>query len=87
MMTGRLTVVQRMGVVVGAHLGAGGLLAAPPRVAKAAPDNGAKDVELGLKEFRVTFDQPMSTGGNPLCPKLERPPSGWLVLGRRGFRP
>jgi hypothetical protein len=52
-----------MCAVVAALLGTGSLLAAPPTVLKAAPDNGAKDVDPGLKEFRVTFDQPMSSGG------------------------
>ncbi len=47
-----------------------------PRVAKATPDNGAKDVSPSLKEFRVVFDQPMSqggmsiVGGGPTFPKM-----------------
>lgn len=37
--------------------------AAPPRVAKAVPDNGDVGVDPGLKEIRVTFDQAMNRGG------------------------
>ncbi|MBN2581929.1 MAG: Ig-like domain-containing protein, partial [Planctomycetes bacterium] len=37
--------------------------AAPPKVVKAEPDNGATNVDPALREIRVTFDQDMSTGG------------------------
>ena len=33
----------------------------PPVVVKTFPAAGAKDVEAGLKEIRVTFDRPMQT--------------------------
>ena len=39
------------------------LVAKPPQVEKAEPDNGAVDVDPGLREIRITFDQPMSKGG------------------------
>ena len=38
-------------------------LATTPHVVKADPDNGATNVDPNLKELRVTFDQPMDTGG------------------------
>ncbi len=38
-------------------------LAAPPKVAKATPDNSQLDVDPSLSEFRVVFDQPMHPGG------------------------
>jgi beta-lactamase regulating signal transducer with metallopeptidase domain len=34
-----------------------------PKVAKLSPENGATDVDPGLKMIRVTFDMPMDTGG------------------------
>jgi len=37
--------------------------AAAPKVVKAVPDNGAKDVDPSTTEIRVTFDQPMQPGG------------------------
>ena len=48
--------------------------AAPPRVVKATPDNGATGVDPLTREIRVTFDQPMSrdasfAGGGPAFPK------------------
>src|SRR5262245_41290158 len=49
-------------VCVPAHL-----LAAPPKVTKAVPDNGDSDVDPGLKEIRITFDQPMSQSGFSVC--------------------
>ena len=36
---------------------------APPRVAKAKPDDGAMDVDPATRELRVTFDQDMDQGG------------------------
>ena len=37
--------------------------AAPPRVVKASPDNGATGVDPATPEIRIVFNQPMSTGG------------------------
>jgi hypothetical protein len=37
--------------------------AAPPRVIKASPDNGAVGVDPATPEIRIVFDQRMSTGG------------------------
>jgi hypothetical protein len=37
--------------------------AAPPRVVKAWPDNGATAVDPATPEIRIVFDQPMSRGG------------------------
>ncbi len=41
-------------------------VAAPPKVIKAVPDNGDVDVDPGLREIRITFDQPMSPGGQSI---------------------
>jgi hypothetical protein len=38
-------------------------LAEPPKVITASPDNGQKDVDPATAELRITFDQPMRTGG------------------------
>jgi hypothetical protein len=38
-------------------------LAEPPKVIKASPDNGEKDVDPATTELRITFDQPMSPRG------------------------
>ena len=38
-------------------------MAAPPKVVKAVPDDGAIDVDPGITELRITFDQPMDTRG------------------------
>ncbi|MCK6458013.1 MAG: S41 family peptidase [Phycisphaerae bacterium] len=46
---------------------AGGAWADAPRVAKAIPDNGDRDVDPNLKEIRIEFDQPMSRGGMSVC--------------------
>jgi len=76
MIAGQPRLVRWMGAALGAVLVAGTLLAEPPKVVKAVPDHGAKDVDPALKEFRVTFDQPMSTGGmsvvrgGPSFPKI-----------------
>ncbi|MFH1741778.1 MAG: hypothetical protein ABIH23_22465 [bacterium] len=40
------------------------VMADPPKVIKATPDNGATDVDFNLKEIRVTFDQDMTIGPN-----------------------
>ena len=37
--------------------------AAPPRVVKAVPEHGGKEVDPNLKELRIVFDQPMQAGG------------------------
>src|SRR5688572_23976212 len=43
---------------------------APPKVVKAVPDDGDKDVDAAkTREIRVTFDQPMDTSG------------GWSIVG------
>ncbi|MCK6485918.1 MAG: hypothetical protein HUU22_07970 [Phycisphaerae bacterium] len=42
-------------------------LADPPRVVKAVPDNGDADVDPGLREMRIEFDQDMSAGGHSIC--------------------
>lgn len=43
------------------------LQAAPPRVVKAAPDNGDRDVDPALKQLRIEFDQDMQPGGMSIC--------------------
>jgi hypothetical protein len=46
------------------------VFAAPPRVVQAIPDDGQKDVDAAtVRDIRVTFDQPMDTGG------------GWSIVG------
>ena len=40
----------------------GQAIAAPPKVVKAVPDNGDRDVDPNVKEIRITFDQPMGEG-------------------------
>jgi len=42
-------------------------LARPPKVIKATPDNGEKNVAPSTKEIRVQFDQAMNTGGYSIC--------------------
>ncbi len=54
-------------------------VAAPPKVVKAVPDDGASDVDPALKELRVEFDQPMLhgmsvVGGGPAFPNLTGKP-------------
>ena len=48
-----------------------------PRVIKAVPEDGAVDVDPGLEEIRIEFDQDMDTGigwsicgGGPSFPKI-----------------
>src|SRR4051794_15070839 len=49
----------------------------PPRVVKATPDNGAKDVDPNLTQVEIVFDQPMNPGGRSIVgggdafPKIE----------------
>ena len=43
------------------------VLAAPPRVMKAAPDNGDRDIDPALKQLRIEFDQDMNPGGMSIC--------------------
>jgi hypothetical protein len=56
------------------------LHAAPPKVVKATPDNGATDVDPSLKQIEVVFDQPMNpggrsiVGGGPTFPKITGQP-------------
>ncbi|MHC4480201.1 MAG: S41 family peptidase, partial [Planctomycetota bacterium] len=58
----------------------GAALAAQPTVARTVPENGASDVDPGLRRIAVTFDQEMSTGGYSWCgsgptyPKTTGPP-------------
>ena len=53
--------------------------AAPPRVIKAVPENGSKDVDPNLKELRIVFDQAMEpiglsvVGGGDTFPKFIGP--------------
>jgi hypothetical protein len=52
-----------------------------PKVVSMVPVNGAKDVDPGLTEIRVTFDRPMKdgswavVGGGPHCPETTGRPS------------
>ena len=52
------------------------ITAAPPRIVKAVPESGARDVDPNLKEIRVVFDQPMEpiglsvVGGGNTFPKF-----------------
>jgi len=54
--------------------------AAPPRVVKAVPDNGAKQVAASLRQISVTFDQDMDrrsyswTGGGKTFPEMRGSP-------------
>ena len=41
-------------------------LAESPKVVKAVPDNGQKDVDPETAELRITFDQPMRPGGRSI---------------------
>jgi hypothetical protein len=60
----------------GTFTSAAAILAAPPKVVKALPDNNATGVDPDLREMRIEFDQPMShggwsvVGGGPNFPKL-----------------
>ena len=65
-----------------------------PKVVKMLPENGATDVDPGLKMIRVTFDMPMSigshswTGGGPTFPTI---PDGktprWSPDGKSAMLP
>lgn len=46
---------------------ASAILADPPRVVKAVPDNGDSDVDPALKEIVIEFDQDMDPGGRSIC--------------------
>jgi len=56
----------------------------PPKVIEAIPDNGATDVDPGLKEIRVVFDQDMMrdshswVGGGPTYPGDPKKRVRWL---------
>ena len=57
-------------------------LDAPPKVAKAVPDNGDIGVDPNLKEIRITFDQPMGqgmsvVGGGETYPEVQDRPK-WI---------
>ncbi len=72
-----LSVVCALILVNGAH-------AAAPKVTKAVPGDGEKDVDPGLKEIRFEFDQDMDQdigysicGGGPTFPKLVGKPQ-WI---------
>lgn len=39
----------------------------PPRVVQASPDHGDVGVDPGVREIRIEFDQPMSSGGQSIC--------------------
>lgn len=77
-----LSVVCALICVHGAHAGV-------PKVTKAVPGDGEKDVDPGLKEIRFEFDQDMDEdigysicGGGPTLPKLVGKPQ-WI--GKRVF--
>jgi len=67
------------------------VLAAPPRVVSAQPDNGQTDVDPATRQIKIVFDQPMSrdgfsvVGGGPNFPQITARPR-WvddrtLVIG------
>lgn len=41
--------------------------ASPPKVIKTIPENGDRNVDPGLKQIRIEFDQDMMTGGFSIC--------------------
>jgi beta-lactamase regulating signal transducer with metallopeptidase domain len=60
----------------------------PPKIVKMTPENGADDVDPGLKVLRVTFDRPMGdgfswTGGGPEFPTI---PEGQMPKWSRNRR-
>jgi hypothetical protein len=68
-------------LVVAFFLASSALHGAPPKVAKAIPDNGAADVDPNLKQIEIVFDQPMNhggrsiVGGGPTFPKITGQPT------------
>lgn len=70
--------VHRLTILMAAWIGLGAAVwAEPPRVVSATPDLGDTDVDPGLTELRVEFDQDMDVnggysvcGGGPTFPKL-----------------
>jgi beta-lactamase regulating signal transducer with metallopeptidase domain len=65
-----------------------------PKVAKLGPENGATDVDPGLKMIRVTFDMPMLegshswTGGGPSFPEVpDGQPVRWSRDGKTCMLP
>jgi hypothetical protein len=80
-----LSSVRRLSIALAfASLTVSAAMAAPPKVVKATPDNGAEDVDPGLKMLRIEFDQPMDhggmsiVGGGPKFPKLIGNRPRWL---------
>ena len=49
----------------------------PPCVVKTEPANRAKDVDFTLREIKVTYDRPMTTGAN----------YSWIIHQRLGVYP
>ena len=70
-------------IVIWIGISAGAASGAAPKVIQAVPDNGATNVDPGLREIRVTFDQDMKTdryswvGGGPTFPELRGRPR-WI---------
>lgn len=54
-------------LIVGLLMPMATVWAAPPRVVKAEPDNGDRDVDPALKQLRIEFDQDMRPGGMSIC--------------------
>ncbi len=54
-------------ILVGVLLLGFAAYARPPKVIKAIPDNGQRDVDPFLKQIRIEFDQEMSNGEYSIC--------------------
>src|SRR5687767_355549 len=54
--------VAGLGALLLVLVSAGAASAAAPKVVITAPDNGEVDVDPGVKEIRIEFDQPMGGG-------------------------
>ena len=60
---------------------AGSVSAVPPKVVVSTPDNGEIDVDPGIAEIKIEFDQPMNPGGRSIVgggesfPKISGKPS------------
>ena len=78
------SMLRNCGAALFTCLAASTVLAAPPKVVKATPDNGDQNVDPGLKMLRIEFDQPMDhsgmsiVGGGPKFPKLIGTRPRWL---------
>ena len=46
--------------------------AVPPKVTKTIPENGDRNVDPGLRQIRIEFDQDMSQGGYSRWTKISR---------------